>query len=184
MNEHNHLILPIDTALKLAAQNIKERTFDPNSVIQAINDAKKQYLNEAESIKTSDNLIHITERICAVYSVCLESSKLSEKQPPRDILEYMNLCFDAAVKALLLCTLLIRDNTPEVCRELDALTAQLRALSYRARPLRMTVIARHKRIFSALPELEYIEKCHEITLRSLRLIHGCAAGNNMFTLCT
>ncbi len=160
-----------ENALEAAVLSLTEGTYDMNNVMTKINTVKAECNGLDGNLKSVSQLLCCTERLCAVYTACFAVTK-AEDDFSNELKAYCRDCVDIAVKVLECCHGLVFDNDRNNS-DTDIPLSDIDRLMYHARALRPRVISRHKRIFSALSELERVDNACVILVRCKRLIDGC-----------
>ena len=168
------LISCFGRALEDAERNVREGTYDANTVMSAVNRVRCLCRKETKYIRSASLLLGCADRLDAVFSGCLEILRKTNNETSTDVKVYCEKCVDAVVTGFSACRKLITTDIDK-CDDIDIhiATSAIENLVYESRTLRLSVVSMYKRIFSALPELECVDAACDTANRCLRLIEGC-----------
>lgn len=170
-DECGELIVSFGNAIETATISLKKGTYDINNIMTAINSVKAGCNRSDEYIKSNALLICCAERLCAVCTSCFKVLS-NAKDISDDAKSYCHKCIYTAVNVLECCRRIVCDYNRQGF-ETDTSAAELDKLLCVTRFVRLRIVQRHRRIFSALAELEIIDDSCEILMRCKRLIDSC-----------
>lgn len=162
----------VKRTLLLAAYNLRHELYDVYSVTNCVAKAQKLCLEETENFRTGNILFKILERAQTVYFKTLATNNMLQKHSLRA--EIFSSCRKIAYNSLTLFEYYSEKNcdVENFIMRAELLKANAERIRADALQIRFGALSRNGTIFKALPEIEYISHCSEISAKCERLIDG------------
>lgn len=167
-----YMFSAVKQTLLLAAYNLRHELYDVYSVTTSVAKAQKMCLEETDNFKTGKILFMILERAQAVYFKTLATNNMLQKNSLW--MQIFPSCCKIAYNSLTLFDYYSEKNcdVENFIVRAKLLKANAERIQSDALHIRFGALSRNGTIFKALPEIEYISYCSEISAKCERLIDG------------
>lgn len=186
MEKYGYMLSSVQKTLSHTAYNIQTGLYDSRSVLSSASVTKMLCRSDKALREKGELYTIVTERAVSLYFKVFDTYIGTQNQTDVKYICYFKNCTCLALQALSL-PVYFPKTKPDTELYFDLRNRTLAAIESslaEAIPLRFSVLSKHGKIFLALPELEYIHSCSEISLKAKRLIDICDRIYNKFTLCT
>ena len=182
MEEKQFMLSEVQKAVDLALDGVKNKSCNIPEFLKAFANAKRICLEDTTYIKLSSKLITLLYRLRVLLSAAEYTLSLITENTDSRITEYCSSCLEAISAVLSL--MYTEESENKYLTEKLCVGTKLYNAIYRACEYRLYILSKHKKIFSALPELEIIYSLSDTLKKAVHLLDSFDSVNNMFTLST